>query len=118
MTMRLLSQLAHVELTTPVPQESLAFWTELVGLEETTREGQSVYLRAWGDRFHHTLKLTEGPEVSLTHIGWRADGPEQLDEAVRRLTAAGVDEGWDEGPIGHGPAFRYRAPGGHLGEIF
>ena len=29
--MRLLSQLAHVELTTPVPQESLAFWTELVG---------------------------------------------------------------------------------------
>ena len=40
--MRLLSQLAHVEFAAPVPQESLAFWTELVGLEETTREGQSV----------------------------------------------------------------------------
>ena len=88
--MRLLSQLAHVELTTPLPQECLEFWTEIVGLEETTREGQSVYLRAWGDRFHHTLKLSEGPEVSLAHVAWRADGPEQLEEAVRRLTAAGA----------------------------
>ena len=35
-----------------------------------------------------------------------------------RLTAAGVGEGWDESSIGHGPAFRYRAPGGHLNEIF
>ena len=69
----LLSQLAHVELTTPKFEESLTFWTEVVGLEETARGGaDSAYLRAWGDRFHHTLQLTEGPETGLGHIGWRA----------------------------------------------
>ena len=114
---RLLSQLAHVELTTPTPERSLEFWTQVVGLEESGRSGQSVYLRAWGDRFHHTLQLTEGEQVGLGHIAWRADGEAQLEEAVARLSAAGVGEGWDEDPVGHGRTYRYRSPGGHLHEV-
>src|SRR5579871_4830784 len=74
----LLSQLAHVELTTPKFEESLKFWTEVVGLEQTARDGDTAYLRAWGDRFHHTLQLTEGPETGLGHIGWRAASPGAL----------------------------------------
>ena len=118
MALPLLSQLAHVELTTPKPQESLEFWTQVVGLEETARAGQSVYLRAWGDRFHHTLQLTEGPQVGLGHVGWRAAGPEELETAVERLAAAGAGEAWIENSVGHGRAFRYRAPGGHVHEVF
>lgn len=114
----LLSQLAHVELTTPVFEESLRFWTEVVGLEETVRVGDSAYLRAWGDRFHHTLQLTAGEQAGLGHIGWRAAGPEALEEAVARLEAAGAGEGWHENSVGHGRAYRYRGPGGHLHEIF
>jgi hypothetical protein len=37
----------------------LGFFKELLGLEETEREGQSVYLRAYEDFYHHTLKVTE-----------------------------------------------------------
>jgi catechol 2,3-dioxygenase len=114
----LLSQLAHVELTTPKFDESLRFWTEVVGLEETARVGRTSYLRAWGDRFHHTLQLTEGAETGLGHIGWRAASEQALDEAVARLSAAGVAEGWNEDAVGHGRAFRYRGPGGHLHELF
>lgn len=118
MALPLLSQLAHVELITPKPEESLRFWKETVGLEESSSVGSSVYLRAWGDRFHHTLQLTEGPEVALGHIGWRAAGKSELDVAVGRLEELGVGEGWSEDPVGHGRAFRYRAPGGHLHEVF
>jgi catechol 2,3-dioxygenase len=116
--MALVSQLAHVELTTPVPQESLDFWKNVIGLEETTRVGQSVYLRGWGDRFHHTLVITEGEQAGLGHIGWRAAGPDALETAVQRLEAAGVGEGWAEENVGYGRAFRYRSPGGHLHHIF
>jgi catechol 2,3-dioxygenase len=118
MALSLLSQLAHVELTTPKPEESLRFWTQVVGLEETSRDGRSVYLRGWGDRFHHTLQLTEGPQAGLGHIGWRAAGEEELEAAVKRLEDAGAGEGWLEGSVGHGRAFRYRSPGGHLHEVF
>jgi catechol 2,3-dioxygenase len=114
----LLSQLAHVELTTPRFEESLKFWTEVVGLETTARVGNSAYLRAWGDRFHHTLQLTEGPETGLGHIGWRAAGAQALQDAVVRLEAAGVGEGWQESAAGQGRSFRYRGPGGHLHELF
>ncbi len=78
MASRVLSQLAHVELTTPTPEESLEFWTDVVGLEVSATVDRSVYLRGWGDRFHHTLVLTEGSEVGLGHVAWRADGSEQL----------------------------------------
>lgn len=118
MAARVLSQLAHVELTTPTPEESLEFWTGVVGLEVSATVDRSVYLRGWGDRFHHTLVLTEGSEVGLGHVAWRADGREQLGEAVRRLEAAGIGDGWIEAGVGHGRAYRYRAPGGHLHEIF
>jgi catechol 2,3-dioxygenase len=118
MALSLISQLAHVELTTPKPQESLDFWTNVIGLEETAREGQSVYLRGWGDRFHHTLKLTEAPQAGLDHIGWRTFGADELDTAVKRLEQAGAGIGWQDGSAGHGPAYRYHSPGGHVHEIF
>jgi catechol 2,3-dioxygenase-like lactoylglutathione lyase family enzyme len=69
MSERLLSQLAHVEVVSPVPEASLRFYTDVLGLHETARVGQSVYLRGWGDYFHHCLKLTEAPHAGLGHIG-------------------------------------------------
>jgi catechol 2,3-dioxygenase len=115
---RLISQLAHVELLTPSPDETCRFFVDVLGLEENGRDGQSIYLRCWGDFFHHSLQLTEAPEPGLGHIGWRAAGPEQLEQAVERLTQRQAGEGWSEGQIGQGAAFRYRGPGGHLQEIF
>src|SRR6266567_7426903 len=118
MSERLLSQLAHVELITSKPEESLHFFKEILGLEETQREGQSVYLRAWGDLFHHSIKLTEGPRSAMGHAAWRTEGPEELQKLVERLQASGAGEGWHDGDIGHGPAYRFRGPGGHLVEVF
>jgi catechol 2,3-dioxygenase len=115
---RLLSQLAHVEVLTPTLEHSLRFYTDVVGLEESARDGQSVYLRGWGERFHHSLQLTEGDQPGLGHIAWRAQGPEQLQAAAARVEAAGAGEGWGDGSPGQGTTFRYRGPGGHLHEIF
>src|SRR5436190_6956402 len=114
----LLSQLAHVEVLTPTPEDSLRFYTDVLGLEESQRAGQSVYLRGWGERFHHSLQLTEAAAPGLGHIAWRATGPEQLETAVSRVEAAGAGEGWREASPGQGATYRYRGPGGHLHELF
>src|SRR5262249_33981357 len=55
---RLLSQLAHVELVTPKLEESRWFFGEVLGLEDSGRDAESVYFRGWGERFHHSLRLT------------------------------------------------------------
>jgi len=118
MSNRLLSQLAHVELISANPDESARFLVEVVGLERSGESGQSIYLRGWGDWFHHSLILTEGEGPALGHVGWRAEGPEELERAVANLDAAGAGVGWEPETIGHGPAYRFRGPGGQLQEVF
>lgn len=114
----LIAHLAHLEVFTPAPDASLRFYTDVLGLEETEREGQSAYLRAWGEWSHHSLKLTEAPQPGLGHVGWRARSPEDLDVAVARIEERDAGEGWLEESIGHGLAFRYRSPSGQLHEMF
>jgi catechol 2,3-dioxygenase len=118
MSDRLIAHLAHIDILTPKPQESLVFLRDVVGLEQSAAEGGSVYLRGWGEWSHHSLQLTEADRPGLGHIGWRAASPEALDRAVKNLEGAGAGEGWDDGAVGRGRAFRYRGPGGHLHEIF
>jgi len=115
---RLISQLAHVEVLTPSPQQTLDFFTDTLGLYESARAGQSVYLRGWGDYFHHSVILTEAPDTGLGHIGWRSEGPDALSAAVERLEASGRGEGWRDADLGHGPAYRFTSPGGHEQEVF
>lgn len=72
------SQLAHIEIYSPDIDKSIDFFTNVVRLDETGREGNAVYFRAWGDYFHHSLKVTSSEKQGLGHIGWRADSLEAL----------------------------------------
>jgi catechol 2,3-dioxygenase len=113
-----ISHLAHVEIMTPKLEESVSFFKEIMGLEESERQGKSVYLRCWGEYYHHSLVLTEGTEPALGHTGWRADGAEELAAAVREIEASGLHGEWLQQTPGHGRAYRFRGPGGHVQEIF
>ena len=53
-----LAHLGHLEILTPKPDESLRFFVDILGLTESGREGDSVYLRAYDDYERHSLKLT------------------------------------------------------------
>ncbi|MDZ7899202.1 MAG: VOC family protein [Arcicella sp.] len=113
-----LSQMAHVEVLTTDLAKSVEFFRDVVGLDETGTDENSVYLRAWGDYFHHTLKLTKSEKSGLGHIGWRADSPEALEECVAYLESIGAGRGWVEGDLGHGKAYRFQSPDGHTHEVF
>lgn len=118
MARNLLSQLGHVELLSPKPEETVEFMCEIVGLEESGREGQSVWLRGWGEYHHHSLVVSEAATPGLGHTGWRTAGPEELDQAVQNLADTGFGIGWVEDQVGHGPAYRFRTPEGHVQEVF
>ena len=62
-----LAHLAHLELMTPKPQESQDFFVNVMGMTESGREGDSVYLRGWDDYEYHTLKLTAGKFAAMGH---------------------------------------------------
>ena len=112
------ARIAHAELLTPKPDESLAFFVDVLGMEEEARDGQSVFLRGWGDYLRYSLKLTESPRAGLGHVALRAWSPEALDRRVAALEGTGLGDGWTDGDVGHGPAYRFTDPDGHVFELF
>ena len=84
-----LAHLAHVELLTPKPEESLRFFVNVMGMTESGRRGDSVYLRGWDDYEHHTLKLTAAKVAGMGHFAFRATSPEALQRRVAIIEKAG-----------------------------
>lgn len=115
---RPLSVLSHLELLTPKLDESVAFARDMLGLFVVHEEGDSVYLRCWGDFYAYSLVLTEGPEPALGHAAWRAWNAEQLEIAVASVEASGTRGEWIESSFGHGRAYRFTGPAGHPIELF
>lgn len=112
------AQLAHVEILTPKLNDTLWFFKDLLGLEETERSGKSVYLRAYEDYYHHSLKVTEADQPGLGHVAWRTTSPQALERRVQAIEAVGLGRGWIDGDHGHGRAYQFTTPDGHLMELF
>ena len=113
-----LAHLAHLELLTPKPDESLRFFVDVMGMTESGRRGDSVYLRGWDDYEHHTLKLTASKVAGMGHYAFRATSPEALQRRVAIIEKAGYGKGWTDGDLGHGPAYAFTTSDGHNMELY
>lgn len=114
-----LAHLAHVEILTDRFEESLDFFTRVYGLKQSALVGDSAYLRAWDDYEFHSLKLTRAATTGVGHISYRASSPEALESRVKAIETSGYRVlGWSDDDAGHGPAFRFEGPFGHVFEIY
>ena len=113
-----IAHLGHVELLTPKPVESLWYFREILGMAVVHQEGQSAYLRAYGDYATTTLKLTEADTAGVGHIAWRATSPQALDRRAAAIEETGHGIGWMNGDFGHGRCYRFHDPDGHLMEVY
>jgi catechol 2,3-dioxygenase len=111
------AHVSHLELFTPRLEDSLAFFTHVVGLHETARSGLSVYLRAWGDYERHSLKLTAHTTSGLGHLGLRVRDGATLHRLVAHLAEHNVAGRWVEDEE-QGPAYRIATPDGHAVELY
>ncbi len=113
----LVSHLAHVELLAPDPTEAIDGLLSGRALTFVAADGRSVYLRGIDDPLSYSLKVTDAAADGLGHVAWRARGPQALQLAVTALAASGRGLGWTRGDVGHGPAYRFQGPSGHVHEV-
>src|SRR3954471_2915824 len=113
-----LAHLAHLELFTPKADASLHFFVNIMGMTESGRRGDSVYLRGWDDYEHHTLKLTASKAAGMGHVAWRATSPEALERRAAIIEKSGQGKGWTDGDLGHGRTYTFTTPDGHNMEIY
>ena len=86
---RPLSMLSHVELLTHKLEESVAFARDILGLDVVGEEGDSVYLRCWGDYYAYSLVHVPG-DIELHVRGTGRDrivheAAQDADQALRRI---------------------------------
>jgi catechol 2,3-dioxygenase len=112
------AHIGHAELLTPRAEESQRFFVDVLGMEVEAIEGQSVFLRGWGDYQRYSLKLTESPASGLGHMAMRTWSASALERRVAAIEQTGLGVGWIDGDLGHGPAYQFRDPDGHLFELY
>lgn len=113
----LVSHLAHVGLLAPDPAEAIHDLVATHALAFVAAEGRSAYLRGSDDVLRYSLKVTDAPATGVGHVAWRSRDPRALHDAVVALAASGRGLGWIAGDVGHGPAYRFQGPSGHVHEL-
>ncbi|VDC29350.1 VOC family protein [Pseudogemmobacter humi] len=112
------AQLAMVEIFTPKYEESLNFFETFLGMYKQAEDGKSAYLRAYEDRYHHSMKLTRSDKAGVGVISWRAMSPQALERRVAAIAASGQPGRWVEGHKGYGRAYEFTTPDGHVNHLF
>src|SRR3982751_2741246 len=102
-----IAHLGHVELLTPKPEESLRFFVDVMGMTESGRSGNSVYLRGWDDYERDSLQLTASKTSGLGHAAFRTRSPQALERRLAALRAAGTEVTPHRGELGHDTGWRF-----------
>ena len=105
-----IAHLAHVELLTDKPEESLDFFVRYLGMTENGRPATRCSC-APGTTTRTPRSSSpprRGPGVGRTNF--RASSPEALQRRVAAIEATGLGRGWQDGDPGYGPVVRVHRP--------
>lgn len=121
MSMKGVLRPGHAVLRVLDMKESVAFYTNVLGLIETGRDKQGrVYFRAWDERDHNSLILREADHAGLDLFGFKVLSPKTLDRLESDLNAYGVKT--ERIPAGElletGERVRFQIPSGHMFELY
>jgi catechol 2,3-dioxygenase len=113
-------RLSHVEVRVPDLELATAYYTEVLGLIETARDDDRVFLKCWDEQEHHSVMLRSAPTYGLEHMGFKvehADDLAALEAVVERLGSTVKRFAAGEIAPGHGTAIRFDTPSGHGMEL-
>ncbi len=113
-----IAHFGYAELLTPRPEATEDYFTGLLGMEIARREGDSIFLRGWGDYAVWTLRVTASDRSGIGRIGWRAVSEAALQRRVAAIEETGLGLGWCNDNFDRGPTYRFTDPDGHAMEIF
>jgi len=98
--------------------DSIRFFTEILGMSISEIKEDSAYLRAYDDYEHHSLKLTAHKHSGIGHFAWRTRSQESLENRAKAIEAKGLGIGWEDHECGYGKAYKFRYPDGHVCELY
>ena len=113
-------RLSHVEVRVPDLELATAYYTEVLGLLETGRDAERVFLKCWDEHEHHSVILRYAATYGLEHMGFKVEHPDDLEHFEQRVEEDGgqvTRHARGELAPGHGEAIRFQTPTGHRCEL-
>ena len=101
--------------------ESVHFYTEVLGLKETGRDKSGrVYFKCWDERDHHSFVIRKADRAGMDCFGFKVQNAAVLNTLEGRLREYGVVT--ERVPAGEmletGERVRFHLPTGHLIELY
>ncbi|MBX9936024.1 MAG: catechol 2,3-dioxygenase [Burkholderiaceae bacterium] len=101
--------------------ESVHFYTEVLGLKETGRDKSGrVYFKCWDERDHHSFVIRKADRAGMDSFGFKVQNAAVLNTLEGRLREYGVVT--ERVPAGEmletGERVRFHLPTGHLIELY
>jgi catechol 2,3-dioxygenase len=113
-------RLSHAEIRVPDLELAVAYYSEVLGLVETTREKDRVFLKCWDEHQHHSVVLKYASTYGLESYGFKVETREDLDLYQARIEETGLTTSrfapGELGP-GWGETVRFEAPSGHVTDL-
>lgn len=101
-------------------EQSVKYYTNVIGLEVTGRSEGRVYLKAWDEFDHHSIVLQEADSPGLDHVAFKVEHIDDLPKLEKKieqfgLTVKRVSKGTR---LAEGEAIRCVLPTGHHLELY
>ena len=111
----------HAQIRVLDMEESVKFYTEVMGLVETGRDATGrVYFKTRQERDHNSIVLRQADRAGMDFFGFKVLGKAALDELEQKLNAYGVQT--ERMPAGEmletGERVRFTIPTGHTIELY
>ncbi|MCZ8333961.1 MAG: 3,4-dihydroxyphenylacetate 2,3-dioxygenase [Rhodobacteraceae bacterium] len=92
-------RLSHAELRVTDLAWSRTYYVDVLGLQVTHEEPDTIYLRAMEERGHHCLILRQANEASIGSLGFKLWSEEDVDRAATWFAGQGLPVNWVERPF-------------------
>lgn len=111
----------HIQVRMMDLEEGVAFYRDVLGLEEMGRDASGrVYLRGWDERDHHSVILRQADRAGMDFFGFKVASVAALNQLEADVQAWGLTT--ERIPAGDlletGERVRFEIPSGHLFELY
>ena len=113
-------RLGRVELKVLDLEKSVDYYTNVIGLEETGRLENSVYLKAWDEYDHHSIILTKSNTAGLAHMAFKVETIDDLAYFEKKVEEFGcaTTRISSHTRLAEGEAVHFILPTGHHCELY
>ncbi|PAQ16149.1 catechol 2,3-dioxygenase [Bacillaceae bacterium SAOS 7] len=113
-------RIGRLELRVMDLEESVKYYTDIIGLQETGRDGDRVYLKAWDEYDHHSIILQKSDSAGMDHMAFKVKDVYELEKLEFKIEQFGCELTRipHNTRLAEGQAIRFTIPTGHEVELY